>query len=110
MDEVADILSSEQQIAVLPDLSAGCSMTDMANLSKVTRAWQELSEVLDTDEMVTPVTYINSAADLKAFAVNMAALCVPQAMPPRFFNGLLHNAKRYYFSPINILDAGADIN
>lgn len=67
MAEVADILSSEQQIAVLPDLSAGCSMADMANLSKVTRAWQELSEVLDADEMVTPVTYINSAADLKAF-------------------------------------------
>ncbi len=52
MAEVADILSSEKQIAVLPDLSAGCSMADMANLSKVTRAWQELSEILDADEKV----------------------------------------------------------
>ncbi|MCC8997640.1 MAG: quinolinate synthase NadA [Nitrosomonas sp.] len=67
MVEVADILSSPQQIAILPDMSAGCSMADMASLSNVERAWRELAEVLDPDETVTPVTYINSAADLKAF-------------------------------------------
>ncbi len=67
MAEVADILSKPEQIAILPDLAAGCSMADMANLSKVERAWRELKEVLDPDETVTPVTYINSAADLKAF-------------------------------------------
>ncbi len=67
MAEVADILSRPEQISILPDLAAGCSMADMANLAKVERAWRELSEVLDPDEQVTPVTYINSAADLKAF-------------------------------------------
>ena len=67
MAEVADVMSRPEQISILPDLSAGCSMADMASLSKVTRAWRELSEVLDPDEMITPVTYINSAADLKAF-------------------------------------------
>ncbi|BBL34080.1 quinolinate synthase A [Nitrosomonas stercoris] len=67
MAEVADILSSAEQTVILPDLSAGCSMADMANLTKVERAWRELAEVLDPDEMVTPVTYINSSADLKAF-------------------------------------------
>ncbi|ODT78267.1 MAG: quinolinate synthetase [Nitrosomonadales bacterium SCN 54-20] len=67
MAEVADILSKPEQIAILPDLSAGCSMADMASFLKVQRAWHELSEVLDPDEAVTPVTYINSAADLKAF-------------------------------------------
>jgi quinolinate synthase len=67
MAEVADILSKPEQTAILPDMSAGCSMADMANLAKVERAWRELSEVLDPDEKVTPVTYINSAADLKAF-------------------------------------------
>ena len=67
MAEVADILSKPEQIAILPDLAAGCSMADMASLSKVERAWRELAEVLEPDEMVTPVTYINSAADLKAF-------------------------------------------
>ncbi|SFH48290.1 quinolinate synthetase [Nitrosospira sp. Nsp14] len=67
MAEVADILSKPEQIAILPDLSAGCSMADMASLAKVERAWRELADVLEPDEMVTPVTYINSAADLKAF-------------------------------------------
>ncbi|SFU77937.1 quinolinate synthetase [Nitrosomonas eutropha] len=67
MAEVADILSSPEQTVILPDLSAGCSMADMANLTKVERAWRELAEVLDPDERVTPVTYINSSADLKAF-------------------------------------------
>lgn len=67
MAEVADILSSPEQTVILPDLSAGCSMADMANLTKVERAWRELTEVLDPDEGVTPVTYINSSADLKAF-------------------------------------------
>jgi len=67
MAEVADIMSRPEQISILPDLAAGCSMADMANLSKVERAWKELSEVLDADTQITPVTYINSAADLKAF-------------------------------------------
>ena len=67
MAEVADILSRPGQAAILPDMSAGCSMADMANISKVERAWREIGQVLDPDEHVTPVTYINSAADLKAF-------------------------------------------
>jgi quinolinate synthase len=67
MAEVADILSRPDQIAILPDLAAGCSMADMANLVNVERAWKELAEVLDPDAHITPVTYINSAADLKAF-------------------------------------------
>ena len=67
MAEVADILSRPEQVAILPDMSAGCSMADMADLQNVERAWQELSAVLDPDELITPVTYINSAADLKAF-------------------------------------------
>lgn len=67
MAEVADILSRPSQKVILPDMNAGCSMADMASLPKVERAWRELSEVLNPDEQVTPITYINSAADLKAF-------------------------------------------
>jgi quinolinate synthase len=67
MAEVADILSRPEQVSILPDMSAGCSMADMANLKNVERAWQELSEILDAEETITPVTYINSAADLKGF-------------------------------------------
>ncbi|MBV2235965.1 MAG: quinolinate synthase NadA [Sterolibacterium sp.] len=67
MAEVADILSRPEQISILPDLAAGCSMADMANLAKVERCWRELGTVLNPDTDITPVTYINSAADLKAF-------------------------------------------
>ncbi len=70
MAEVADIVTDGKRSVILPDLAAGCSMADMANLVKVRKCWSEISEVLDPDEKVTPVTYINSAADLKAFCGN----------------------------------------
>lgn len=67
MAEVADIVTGGSRSVILPDLAAGCSMADMADLANVRKCWKELSEVLDPDEKVTPVTYINSAADLKGF-------------------------------------------
>ncbi|TDU32285.1 quinolinate synthetase [Panacagrimonas perspica] len=70
MAEVADILTFGERKVILPDLAAGCSMADMANLVKVRKCWEEISQVIDPDQTVTPVTYINSAADLKAFCGN----------------------------------------
>ncbi|HKY93543.1 MAG TPA: quinolinate synthase NadA [Nevskiaceae bacterium] len=70
MAEVADILTFGKRKVILPDLAAGCSMADMANLVKVRKCWEEIATVLDPDQHVTPVTYINSAADLKAFCGN----------------------------------------
>ncbi len=67
MAEVADILSRPEQIAILPDMAAGCSMADMANKVNVEKCWQQLAEIIDVENTVTPVTYINSAADLKSF-------------------------------------------
>ncbi|MES2211647.1 MAG: quinolinate synthase NadA [Pseudomonadota bacterium] len=67
MAEVADILTRPNQAVILPDLAAGCSMADMANLRAVQQCWDDLSTVIDPDVSVTPVTYVNSAADLKAF-------------------------------------------
>jgi len=66
MAESADILTGDYQQVVLPDLSAGCSMADMADLDQVERAWRELGQVTDTDRII-PVTYMNSSAALKAF-------------------------------------------
>ena len=65
MAESADILSEEYQKVSLPDLNAGCSMADMANIDQVEECWESLQDVID--EPVIPVTYMNSAADLKAF-------------------------------------------
>jgi quinolinate synthase len=66
MAESADILTDDHQAVVLPDLNAGCSMADMADLDEVTEAWEALGEVIDTDRLV-PITYMNSSAALKAF-------------------------------------------
>ena len=67
MAETADILSRSNQTVILPDLAAGCSMADMAAIEQVDECWDALSQVLAVEEMVTPVVYVNSAADLKAF-------------------------------------------
>ncbi len=76
MAETADILANRPEkmkerngqrvTVVLPDMSAGCSMADMAAIRQVESAWDQLGDVIDTEEL-TPVTYINSAASLKAF-------------------------------------------
>lgn len=76
MAETADILANRpeklseragERVAVyLPDMKAGCSMADMAAIEQIEDAWDQLGEVLDTQRLI-PVTYINSAATLKAF-------------------------------------------
>ena len=66
MAETADVLARDEVEVYLPDLAAGCSMADMADLDSVEAAWQDLGDVVDTND-ITPVTYINSSADLKAF-------------------------------------------
>jgi quinolinate synthase len=66
MAESADVLTGDHQRVILPDLNAGCSMADMANVDQVEDAWEELARVTDVDRVV-PVTYMNSSAALKAF-------------------------------------------
>ena len=74
MAESADILSGEHQIVMLPDLTAGCSMADMANLEQVEVCWEELCRV--NSGKIVPVTYINSTASIKAFVGrNGGAVC-----------------------------------
>jgi len=66
MAESADILTAPHQKVVLPDLNAGCSMADMADIDSVEEAWSEIAAVTDISRVV-PVTYMNSSAALKAF-------------------------------------------
>jgi quinolinate synthase len=66
MAESADILTGPDQMVLLPDLNAGCSMADMADLESVEEAWEALAAVTDV-ERILPVTYMNSSAALKAF-------------------------------------------
>jgi quinolinate synthase len=67
MAQTAAVLAQPEQIVLLPDLEAGCPLADMAVLTDVERVWAELGEVMDVESEVMPVTYVNSAANLKAF-------------------------------------------
>lgn len=66
MAESADILTGDEQTVVLPDMAAGCSMADMANINQVEDAWDQLAEAGFADRTI-PVTYMNSTAAIKAF-------------------------------------------
>jgi quinolinate synthase len=66
MAESADILRREHQTVILPDLNAGCSMADMADIGQVEACWSELCSFLDPRKII-PVTYMNSTAAIKAF-------------------------------------------
>ncbi len=66
MAETADVLSAKHQKVILPDLKAGCSMSDMARVEQVQDAWDEIGEYIDTKK-VCPITYMNSSAAIKAF-------------------------------------------
>ena len=65
MAESADILRREHQAVILPDLAAGCSMADMADIGQVEACWSELSSFGDLQ--IIPVTYMNSTAAIKSF-------------------------------------------
>ena len=73
MAETADILSTPDQAVILPNLAAGCSMADMADIDSVTECWEQLEEIFGTEPdadgrvPVIPVTYMNSSAALKGF-------------------------------------------
>ncbi len=66
MAESADILTSENQKVILPDLAAGCSMADMATAAQVNQCWSDLAQ-LGLTEVTIPVTYMNSSAAIKSF-------------------------------------------
>src|SRR6478735_2386768 len=66
MAESADVLTADHQRVVLPDLNAGCSMADMADIDQVEEAWDDIASATAIDRVV-PITYMNSSAALKAF-------------------------------------------
>src|SRR5437879_10212342 len=87
MAETADILSKTRQTVILPDLAAGCSMADMAQIEQVDQAWDQLGRILPVEEAGTPVVYVNSAADPKAFCGEHGRSTCPSANALRVHAG-----------------------
>jgi quinolinate synthase len=108
MAETADILANrperlaerggERVNVILPDLSAGCSMADMAAIDQVEAAWEDLGQHIDTSDL-TPVTYINSAASLKAFCGKHGGIVCTSSNAAAVLRWALERTRRVFFFP-----------
>ena len=90
MAEAADILTSERQQVILPDLSAGCSMADMAEIDQAEEAWEVLTK--SAGMPITPVTYVNSTAAVKAFVGREDGACCTSSNAKMVVEWGLHGA------------------
>jgi quinolinate synthase len=97
MAESADVLSADYQKVVLPDMSAGCSMADMAALDQVEACWEELERI--TPGTIIPVTYMNSAAAIKAFCGEHDGAVCTSSNAPAVMRWALERADKVLFLP-----------
>ncbi|MEU2662350.1 quinolinate synthase NadA [Micromonospora sp. NPDC007220] len=98
MAESADILTSDAQKVILPDLAAGCSMADMAVLSQVETAWDVLTELGIAAETV-PVTYMNSSADIKGFVGRNGGVVCTSSNAKRALEWAYEQGSKVFFFP-----------
>ncbi|MHC6221400.1 quinolinate synthase NadA [Arthrobacter sp. MMS24-S77] len=105
MAETADILSSEGQAVVLPNLAAGCSMADMADEDSVEDCWEQLEEIFGTAPdsegraPVIPVTYMNSSAALKAFCGRNGGIVCTSSNAKTVLEWAFERGQRVLFFP-----------
>ena len=97
MAESADILGGDTQHVILPNLEAGCSMADMAKPEDVEAAWQVLHDL--GIEGVIPITYMNSAATLKAFCGRNGGIVCTSSNAPRVYDWAFSRGERVFFFP-----------
>ena len=99
MAETADILSGPNQRVILPNLKAGCSMADMAHIDDVLDCWDDLVDVLGGDGGVTPITYMNSTAAIKALCGRNNGIVCTSSNATRAFEWGFERAGRVLFLP-----------
>nr|WSZ95636.1 quinolinate synthase NadA [Streptomyces sp. NBC_00857] len=98
MAESADILTTDDQKVVLPDLAAGCSMADMATAEQVAECWDVLTEA-GIAERVVPVSYMNSSADIKAFTGKHGGTICTSSNAERALNWAFEQGEQVLFLP-----------
>jgi len=98
MAESADILGRDGQRVILPDLNAGCSMADMAEISQVEACWEALERLGLADDMI-PLTYMNSTAAIKAFCGERGGLVCTSSNARAAFEWAFARGKRILFLP-----------
>jgi quinolinate synthase len=98
MAESADVLAQEGQQVILPDLNAGCSMADMAEISQVEACWEAI-ERMGLATGLIPLTYMNSAAAIKAFCGERGGLVCTSSNARKAFEWAFARGKRILFLP-----------
>jgi quinolinate synthase len=102
MAESADVLSRPGQVTILPDLNAGCSMADMAEITQVEHCWEQLINAgltTDAGEGITPITYMNSAAAIKAFCGERGGVVCTSSNAPGAFQWSYAKNPKVLFLP-----------
>ncbi len=99
MAETAAILARPGQTVLLPDLEAGCPLAEMADLADVEQAWAQLGQVMNVEDQVVPVTYVNSAAALKAFCGEHGGLVCTSSNAQAVLSWALERRPRVLFFP-----------
>ncbi len=98
MAESADILTSDAQTVILPDLAAGCSMADMANAEQVNAAWAEF-EKLGIANRTVPITYMNSTAAIKSFTGEKGGTVCTSSNAERAMRWAFEKGEKVFFLP-----------
>ncbi len=99
MAETADVLSTRDQQVILPNLTAGCSMADMAQIDDVLDCWDDLESVLSDDDGIIPITYMNSTAAIKALCGRNNGIVCTSSNAPATFEWALERGRRILFLP-----------
>ena len=99
MAESADILTPPDVSVVLPNMAAGCSMADMADPGDVYAAWDEMTAALGADASIIPITYMNSAASLKAFVGKREGIVCTSSNAPKTFEYAFERGEKVLFFP-----------
>ncbi|MBS2969857.1 quinolinate synthase NadA [Metabacillus sp. KIGAM252] len=97
MAETADMLTGDDQYVYLPDMRAGCSMADMANIKQTERAWERLTALYG--DTIIPLTYVNSTAAIKAFVGRHGGASVTSSNAKEIVKWALEQKKRILFLP-----------
>ncbi len=99
MAETASILSGAHQRVILPNLTAGCSMADMAHIDDVMDCWDDLSNLFGGGDELTPITYMNSTAAIKALCGRNGGIVCTSSNAPATFDWAYEQGNRVLFLP-----------
>ena len=97
MAETADMLTSQNQKVILPDMRAGCSMADMADIEQTDRAWEKLQNIFG--DTILPLTYVNSTAAIKAFVGKNGGATVTSSNAKKMLEWAFKQKERILFLP-----------